>query len=57
MNDERPRVPKFKCPSGLSQAAITPAGELKICLMIDNPKYNILDVSIKKAWQMSRQHS
>jgi len=33
----------FKCGVGISQAAITPFGELKMCLMIDYPKYNILD--------------
>jgi len=35
--------PLFKCGVGLSQAAITPFGELKMCLMIDYPKYRILD--------------
>jgi len=33
----------FKCGVGLSQAAITPFGELKMCLMIDYPKYKILN--------------
>jgi radical SAM protein with 4Fe4S-binding SPASM domain len=32
----------FRCGVGLSQAAITPLGELKMCLMIDYPKYKIL---------------
>ena len=32
----------FKCGVGVSQAAITPFGELKMCLMIDYPKYKIL---------------
>ena len=41
----------FKCGAGFAQAAITPAGELKICLMVDYPKYNIMDISFKKAWQ------
>lgn len=31
----------FKCGVGLSQAAITPQGELKPCLMIEEPKYKI----------------
>ena len=31
----------FKCGAGVSQAAITPAGELKLCLMIDYPRYKI----------------
>ena len=33
----------FKCGVGASQAAITPQGELKMCLMIDYPKYKISD--------------
>lgn len=31
----------FKCGVGVSQAAITPSGELKMCVMIDYPKYKI----------------
>jgi MoaA/NifB/PqqE/SkfB family radical SAM enzyme len=49
----------FQCGSGISQAAITPLGELKICLMIDYPKYKILGEADKasrkngfeNAWQ------
>jgi len=33
----------FKCGVGVSQAAITPQGELKMCLMIDYPEYKILN--------------
>lgn len=40
----------FSCGAGISQAAISPAGELKLCAMIDQPKYNILDIGFKKAW-------
>lgn len=40
----------FKCGVGISQAAITPFGELKMCLMIDYPKYKILDTSLREAW-------
>jgi radical SAM protein with 4Fe4S-binding SPASM domain len=40
----------FKCGVGQSQAAITPNGELKMCLMIDYPKYKILDSSFKSSW-------
>ena len=40
----------FKCGVGVSQAAITPVGELKPCLMIDYFKYNILENSLKLAW-------
>jgi len=31
----------FKCGVGTSQVAITPQGELKMCLMIDYPRYKI----------------
>ncbi|MFC1623912.1 radical SAM protein [Candidatus Omnitrophota bacterium] len=41
----------FKCGVGVSQAAITPSGELKMCLMIDYPKYKILESSLKDAWE------
>jgi len=40
----------FKCGTGRIQAAITPLGELKLCLMIDFPKFKILDTSLKDAW-------
>ncbi len=38
----------FKCGVGVSQAAITPFGELKMCLMIDYPKYKILTENKKQ---------
>ncbi len=41
----------FKCGVGKSQAAITPGGELKLCLMIDRPKYNLLKMPLSKAWE------
>ena len=41
----------FSCGVGRSQAAITPLGELKPCLMIDHFKYNILNSSLKSAWE------
>jgi len=31
----------FRCGVGVSQVAITPQGELKLCLMINEPKYKI----------------
>lgn len=40
----------FKCGVGQTQAAITPSGELKMCLMIDHPTYNILEGSLKACW-------
>jgi len=41
----------FKCGVGQTQAAITPCGELKMCLMIDYPRYNILKSSFKECWR------
>jgi len=41
----------FSCGAGWSQAAITPAGELKMCLMIDYPKYSILESSFADCWE------
>jgi len=41
----------FFCTAGSTHAAITPKGELKICLMIDFPKFKILDNSLKHAWE------
>lgn len=42
----------FKCGVGGSQAAITPLGELKMCVMIDYPKYKIstAETSLQDAW-------
>jgi radical SAM protein with 4Fe4S-binding SPASM domain len=40
----------FRCGAGTTQAAITPSGELKMCLMIDYPKYKILETSLKDSW-------
>lgn len=44
----------FKCGVGVSQAAITPSGELKMCLMIDYPKYQISD-DRPRLWRGKRQ--
>ncbi|MFC1804982.1 radical SAM protein [Candidatus Omnitrophota bacterium] len=40
----------FVCGAGSTQAAITPTGELKLCLMIDHPRYDILGSSLKECW-------
>jgi len=40
----------FKCGVGQTQAAITPQGELKMCLMLDHYRYNILNSSFKDCW-------
>ena len=59
----------FRCGVGLSQAAITPLGELKMCLMIDYPRYKIVNgrvaghksqvtshkLSLKDAWERLRE--
>ena len=57
----------FKCGVGVSQAAITPLGELKMCLMIDYPKYKIYTsrithyasriktMDLKKAWDRLKE--
>jgi radical SAM protein with 4Fe4S-binding SPASM domain len=55
----------FKCGVGLSQVAITPQGELKMCLMIDYPKYKIICASgptshatgymLKEAWDKLKE--
>lgn len=47
----------FGCGAGRTQAAITPAGELKLCVMIDHPKYDILKTSLKTSWRKLRNFS
>jgi radical SAM protein with 4Fe4S-binding SPASM domain len=64
--NQEPRTKNlFKCGVGVSQAAITPLGELKMCLMIDYPKYKIIRVScptshatgymLKEAWEKLKE--
>lgn len=48
-NQRRQTNNLFKCGVGISQAAITPLGELKMCLMIDYPKYKI-SIGRKSQW-------
>jgi radical SAM protein with 4Fe4S-binding SPASM domain len=45
----------FKCGVGRNQVAITPLGELKMCLMIDYPKYRILRTSLGECWQRLKE--
>lgn len=40
----------FSCGAGSTQAALTPAGELKFCLMIDRPRYKLLSGPPGSAW-------
>ncbi len=47
--------PLFTCGVGVSQAAITALGELKMCLMIDYPKYKILKSSLEDAWKKLKE--
>ncbi len=44
----------FSCGAGQSQAAITPAGELKICPLIDYPKYDLRVIPLEKAWRKTQ---
>lgn len=50
---DRTRITRnlFRCRVGVSQAAITPFGELKMCVMIDYPKYQILKSSLRDTWE------
>ena len=41
----------FFCEAGSTQAAITPAGELKFCLNINYPKIDILKIGFDRAWR------
>jgi len=45
----------FKCGVGKSQATVTPQGELKMCLMIDLPRYKIIGSSLEDAWRKLRR--
>ena len=59
----------FKCGVGRSQAAITPSGKLKLCLMIDYPKNKVLNIedrsrktengkqreNLKEAWERLKE--
>ncbi len=51
----------FKCGVGRSQIAINPYGELKMCLLIDYPKYKVLNnrdtrrQNLKEAWERLRE--
>ncbi|MDD2689101.1 MAG: radical SAM protein [Candidatus Omnitrophica bacterium] len=47
----------FKCGAGTTQAAVTPLGELKMCLMIDYPRYKILESSLNDAWERLKDFS
>jgi len=44
----------FKCGVGFQQAAITPDGKMKMCLMIDYPRYPINDSNLSGQWERMR---
>jgi radical SAM protein with 4Fe4S-binding SPASM domain len=41
----------FRCGSGFTQAAVTPQGKLKFCLMIDYPGYRLTPGSFQRHWK------
>lgn len=41
----------FNCGVGLYNLVINPFGELKMCIHINYPRYNILEASLKDCWQ------
>jgi radical SAM protein with 4Fe4S-binding SPASM domain len=42
----------FNCSAGETSLTINPFGELKLCIEIDYPKYNILKGNLKKGWDV-----
>jgi radical SAM protein with 4Fe4S-binding SPASM domain len=42
----------FNCSAGETSLTISPFGELKLCLEIDYPKYDILKGSLKQGWRI-----
>jgi radical SAM protein with 4Fe4S-binding SPASM domain len=53
--EARHRRAFFPCQTGTTQAAITPAGELKPCLMITEPAFDILKMGLPAAWKNVRR--
>lgn len=59
---DAPSARLFKCGAGFSQAAITPYGQLKLCLMIDQPRYrmdagDLRRGGLKSAWEKLKSFS
>lgn len=50
-NVKRNRKKVFNCGVGYTDLTINPFGELKLCIEIDYPKYNILEGSLKDGWE------
>ena len=46
-----PRSELFTCGVGKSQLIITPYGEARLCLDIEEPSYSILEMGLEGAWQ------
>ena len=47
-----PKRKVFSCNAGTKSLTISPKGELKLCLEIDYPKYNILRGSLRQGWKL-----
>lgn len=45
----------FRCGAGVSEVSISPYGEMKLCLEINHPRYDILKGSFKQGWQEIRK--
>ncbi|MFH0798812.1 MAG: radical SAM protein [Pseudomonadota bacterium] len=45
----------FRCGAGERQAAITPDGKLKMCVLIDYPRYDILGKRFRRGWMRLRK--
>ena len=41
----------FSCGVGKSQVIVSPYGEARLCLDIEEPSYSILELGLKEAWQ------
>lgn len=45
----------FKCGVGLNNLVINPFGELKMCIHMGYPRYNILETSLEECWQRLKE--
>jgi len=45
----------FNCGVGLNNLVINPFGELKMCIHIGYPRYNILQTSLEECWQRLKE--
>lgn len=56
-NRESSTMKLFRCGVGISQAAITPLGELKPCLMIDSPRFKIFTEDRRQKTEGGKQRT